>query len=375
MEPPFAVIRPVDIRAVRMGKTEEIRDRLIKEIEGAADVAALEALRVKALGKKGQVTALLKTLGDLSVDQRRRTGPKINALKEAVTNAIQERQAALEIEALASRLLEERVDVTLPSRPRPRGRIHPISQVTDEISEIFADLGFSVAEGSDIEDDFHNFTALNIPPEHPARQMHDTFYLSPDEASQRKLLRTHTSPVQIRTMRSQKPPIRIIVPGRTYRSDSDATHTPMFHQLEGLVIDQETHMGHLKGCLEDFVRAFFEIDEIKMRFRPSYFPFTEPSAELDIGCSFEDGQLKIGGDQDWLEILGCGMVHRRVLEMCDLDPERYQGFAFGCGIDRLAMLKYGMTDLRAFFDSDLRWLRHYGFLPLDIPTLAGGLSR
>ena len=358
-----------------MDKTEEIRDRLINEIEGAADAAVLEALRVKALGKKGEVTGLLKTLGDLSAEQRRRAGPRFNALKEAVTKAIQERQAALETEALASRLFEERVDVSLPSRGRPQGRIHPVSQVSDEISEIFADLGFTVAEGGDIEDDFHNFTALNIPPEHPARQMHDTFYLPPDEAGQSKLLRTHTSPVQIRTMQSQKPPIRIIAPGRTYRSDSDATHTPMFHQLEGLVIDEETHMGHLKGCLEDFVRAFFEIDEIKMRFRPSYFPFTEPSAELDIGCSFEDGQLKIGGDQEWLEILGCGMVHRRVLEMCDLDPRRYQGFAFGCGIDRLAMLKYGMTDLRAFFDSDLRWLRHYGFLPLDIPTLAGGLSR
>ena len=375
MEPPFAVIRPVDTGAVQMDKTDKTKSRLIKEIESAADTTALEALRVKALGKKGEVTGLLKTLGDLTADERRLAGPKFNALKEAVAQAIRERKAALEIEALASRLSEEWVDVTLPSRPRPQGRIHPVSQVSDEISEIFADLGFSVAEGSDIEDDFHNFTALNIPPEHPARQMHDTFYLPPDAKGERKLLRTHTSPVQIRTMQNHKPPIRIIAPGRTYRSDSDATHTPMFHQIEGLVIDEETHMGHLKGCLEDFVRAFFEIDEIKMRFRPSYFPFTEPSAELDIGCSFEGGQLKIGGDESWLEILGCGMVHPRVLEMCDLDPGRYQGFAFGCGIDRLAMLKYGMTDLRAFFDSDLRWLRHYGFLPLDIPTVAGGLSR
>jgi phenylalanyl-tRNA synthetase alpha chain len=358
-----------------MDKSDKLKSRLIQEIEGAADMSALEALRVKALGKKGEVTGLLKTLSDLSADQRQRAGPKLNALKEAVAVAIQERKSALETAALASRLSEERVDVTLPSRPGPQGRIHPVSQVSDELSEIFADLGFSVAEGSDIEDDFHNFTALNIPPEHPARQMHDTFYLPPDKTGERKLLRTHTSPVQIRTMQNQKPPIRIIAPGRTYRSDSDATHTPMFHQVEGLVIDEATHMGHLKGCLEDFVRAFFEIDEIKMRFRPSYFPFTEPSAELDIGCSFADGQLKIGGDEDWLEILGCGMVHPRVLEMCDLDAGRYQGFAFGCGIDRLAMLKYGMTDLRAFFDSDLRWLRHYGFLPLDIPTVAGGLSR
>ena len=298
MEPPFAVIEPVDTGAVNMDKTDEMRGRLIEAIEGTADLPALEALRVKALGKKGEITSLLKTLGDLSADERRRAGPQFNALKEVVTSAIQERKASLEIEALASKLSAERVDVTLPSRPKPQGRIHPVSQVTDEISEIFADLGFSVAEGADIEDDFHNFTALNIPPEHPARQMHDTFYLPPEEAGERKLLRTHTSPVQIRTMQSQKPPIRIICPGRTYRSDSDATHTPMFHQIEGLVIDEETHMGHLKGCLEDFVRAFFEIDDIKMRFRPSYFPFTEPSAELDIGCRLEDGQLKIGGDED-----------------------------------------------------------------------------
>ena len=358
-----------------MDKSEKLKRRLIKEIAGAENLAALETQRVKALGKKGDVTALLKTLSDLSADERRSAGPKFNALKAAVTDAIQERKAALEVEALASKLSTERIDVTLPSRSRPQGCIHPVSQVSDELSEIFAELGFSVAEGSDIEDDFHNFTALNIPPEHPARQMHDTFYLPANDQGERKLLRTHTSPVQIRTMQNQKPPIRIIAPGRTYRSDSDATHTPMFHQIEGLVIDEETHMGHLKGCLEDFVRAFFEADEIKMRFRPSYFPFTEPSAELDIGCSFKDGQLQIGGDDDWLEILGCGMVHPRVLEMCDLDPGRYQGFAFGCGIDRLAMLKYGMTDLRAFFDSDLRWLRHYGFLPLDIPTIAGGLSR
>ncbi|MEE8371824.1 MAG: phenylalanine--tRNA ligase subunit alpha [Sphingomonadales bacterium] len=358
-----------------MDDTKELKKQLLAEIEGARDSRSLEDLRVGALGKKGRVTALTKKLGAMSVEERKRAGPRYNKLKNEVGLAIEKRRRTLEAEALEARLVAESVDVTLPVHEIPRGRIHPVSQVMDEIAEIFADLGFRVAEGPDIEDDFHNFTALNIPPEHPARQMHDTFYLKPDEDGERKLLRTHTSPVQIRTMQSQKPPIRIIAPGRTYRSDSDATHTPMFHQIEGLVIDEETHMGHLKGCLEAFVKAFFEVDEVRMRFRPSYFPFTEPSAEVDIGCSWKDGQLKIGPGDDWLEILGCGMVNPRVLEFCGLDSERYQGFAFGCGIDRLAMLKYGMTDLRAFFDSDLRWLRHYGFLPLDVPTVAGGLSR
>ena len=348
---------------------------LAAAIDGAATLDALEQVRVAALGKKGRVTELMKGLGRMSPDERKTQGPRLNGLKTRVADRLADRRAALEEAALDARLATERVDVTLPVADRPDGRIHPVAQVMDELAEIFADMGFAIAEGPDIEDDFHNFTALNIPPEHPARQMHDTFYLTAAHGGERKVLRTHTSPVQVRTMLAQQPPIRIVAPGRTYRSDSDATHTPMFHQVECLVIDRDTHMGHLKGCLEAFVKAFFEMDDVRMRFRPSYFPFTEPSAELDIGCSFADGQLKIGEGDDWLEILGCGMVHPNVLKACNLDPEEYQGFAFGCGIDRLAMLKYGMTDLRPFFDADMRWLRHYGFRALDIPTLAGGLSR
>ena len=358
---------------------EETAESLGAELEaaiaGADSLEALEDIRIRALGKKGRITELMKGMGGLSPEERKIAGPLLNGLKNSVGEQLAARKEALAGAELEARLQKETVDVTLPARPRTPGRIHPVSQVIDEISEIFADLGFAVAEGPDIEDDFHNFTALNIPPEHPARQMHDTFYLPPDDNGERKVLRTHTSPVQIRTMMSQEPPIRIIAPGRTYRSDSDATHTPMFHQVEGLVIDENTHMGHLKGCLEAFVSAFFEVEHVEMRFRPSYFPFTEPSAEVDIRCSFADGELRIGEGDDWLEILGCGMVNPRVLEFCNLDSSRYQGFAFGCGIDRLAMLKYGMNDLRAFFDSDLRWLKHYGFLPLDIPTIAGGLSR
>ncbi|MDE1932262.1 MAG: phenylalanine--tRNA ligase subunit alpha, partial [Alphaproteobacteria bacterium] len=277
---------------------------------------------------------------------------------------------------LNARLTQERVDVTLPVDAATAGRIHPVSQTIDEIVAIFGAMGFVVAEGPHIEDDFHNFTALNIPPEHPARQEQDTFYLAATAADgSRKVLRTHTSPVQIRTMLRQKPPIRIIVPGRTFRSDHDATHSPMFHQVEGLIIDRATHMGHLKGCLIDFCRAYFGMADLPVRFRPSYFPFTEPSAEVDIGCSREGGGLKIGAGADWLEILGCGMVHPKVLRNCNIDPDTYQGFAFGMGIERIAMLKYGIPDLRTFYDSDLRWLRHYGFVPLDVPTLAGGLAR
>ena len=276
---------------------------------------------------------------------------------------------------MAARLAAERIDVTLPPRERPEGRIHPVSQVTDEIVAIFADMGFAVAEGPDIEDDWHNFEALNIPPEHPARQMHDTFYLEALQDGAPLLLRTHTSPVQIRTMLAGKPPFRIIAPGRTYRRDSDMTHTPMFHQVEGLVIDRETHMGHLKGCLIDFVGAFFERDQVPVRFRPSYFPFTEPSAEMDVGCRRSRDELVIGEGSDWLEILGCGMVHPRVLQAVGLDPDEWQGFAFGMGIDRVAMLKYGIPDLRTFFEADLRWIRHYGFLPLDVPSTYAGLSR
>jgi phenylalanyl-tRNA synthetase alpha chain len=271
-------------------------------------------------------------------------------------------------------LAEEAIDVSLPIRPEMAGRLHPITQTIDEAIAILGEMGFSVAEGPEIEDDFHNFTALNIPPEHPARQMHDTFYFPEKDDGSRNVLRTHTSPVQIRTMVSGEPPFRIIAPGRTYRCDSDMTHTPMFHQIEGLVIDESTHFGHLKGCLLNFLSAFFEVDDLPLRFRPSFFPFTEPSAEVDIGCAREGGELKIGAGRDWMEILGCGMVHPNVLKACDIDPDKYQGFAFGLGVERMAMLKYGIPDLRTFFDADLRWLKHYGFVPLEAPSLVRGLS-
>lgn len=358
-----------------LDEIKSLEDTIIGEVNTADSLDALDAVRVAALGKKGRITALMKNMGTFTPEERKTYGPLLNGLKNQVADIISARKDALESEALNARLATETIDVTLPAVPQPVGTIHPISQVMDEIAEIFAGMGFDVAEGPDLEDDFHNFSALNIPPEHPARQDHDTFYLKPDDTGERKVLRTHTSPVQIRTMMSEEPPIRIIAPGRTYRSDSDATHTPMFHQVEGLVIDKETHLGHLKGTLEAFLQAFFEVDAVKIRLRSSYFPFTEPSMEVDVQCSFEGGTLKIGEGSDWLEILGCGMVNRKVLEACNLDPNVYQGFAFGCGIDRLAMLKYGMNDLRAFFDSDQRWLKHYGFNPLDIPTLAGGLSR
>jgi phenylalanyl-tRNA synthetase alpha chain len=347
---------------------------LMDTISAADDLAALDDARVAALGRKGRLTALMRGLGDLDPDQRKDRAVALNALKDRINQAIETRKAALDAVAIEARLANEKIDVTLPIADENVGRIHPVSHVTDEVIAIFADMGFEVAEGPDIEDDFHNFTALNIPAEHPARQMHDTFYFSSADESERKLLRTHTSPVQIRHMQTTKPPHRIIVPGRTYRCDSDQTHTPMFHQVEGLVVDTETHMGHLKGCLLEFARAFFGIDDLAMRFRPSYFPFTEPSAEMDIGCTRAGGELIVGEGDDWLEILGCGMVHPRVLEAVGLDATIYQGFAFGMGIDRLAMLKYGIPDLRAFFDSDLRWLRHFGFVPLDVPTLAEGLT-
>jgi phenylalanyl-tRNA synthetase alpha chain len=354
-------------------------DRLTEEtsaaIGAAADLAALEAVRVAALGRKGAVSELMKNLAALDAEARRAYGAKVNALKDALTARIEARRAVLADQALAERLRAETVDLSLPARPETQGRIHPISQTIDEVIAIFGEMGFSVAEGPDIEDDFHNFTALNFPEGHPARDMHDTFYLSPGAEGIRPLLRTHTSPVQVRTMQSTTPPIRIIAPGRTFRSDSDQTHTPMFHQVEGLVIDEKTHMGHLKGCLVEFVQAYFEIERVPLRFRPSFFPFTEPSAEVDIGCSRKGGELKIGVGDDWLEILGSGMVHPNVLRHCGIDPERYQGFAFGMGIERIAMLKYGIPDLRTFFDADLRWLRHYGFVPLDIPSLITGLAR
>ncbi|HEY8246630.1 MAG TPA: phenylalanine--tRNA ligase subunit alpha [Hyphomicrobium sp.] len=351
---------------------ETLERELLGAIAGAADLAALEQVRVTVLGKKGRIAELMQTLGALPPEQRKGFGQSVNDVKARVGEALEERKGTLEGDVLSQRLASERADVTLPVRlgPLADGRIHPVSQVYDECVEIFADMGFAVAEGPDIETDDLNFTKLNIPPEHPARQEHDTFYMrTPPGSNEAPLvLRTHTSPVQIRTMMSLKPPIRIIAPGRVYRMDSDATHTPMFHQIEGLVIDETTHMGHLKWVLEEFCKAFFEVDEVKMRFRASHFPFTEPSMEVDIGAE------AIGKPGQWLEILGCGMVHPNVLRNCGLDPEKYQGFAFGMGLDRIAMLKYGLTDLRAFFSGDLRWLRHYGFSVLDVPTLSGGLS-
>jgi len=355
--------------------TERIRSDFLTAIQDAVDLDSLERLRVAALGKKGRVSALMHELGQMPAEQRKTAGPGLNALKRAIGEAIEVKRAMLEGALVDMRLAEERIDVTASARPTQSGSVHPISQVMDEVTEIFAEMGFAIAEGPDIETDFHNFTALNIPPEHPARQMHDTFYLPVKDDGSRLLLRTHTSPVQIRTMMTSPPPHRIVIPGRTYRCDYDMTHTPMFHQIEGLVIDRTSHMGHLKGCLIDFAAAFFENPGLSMRFRPSHFPFTEPSAEMDIGCSFEDGTIRIGQGSDWLEILGCGMVHPKVLGHCGLDPEEWQGFAFGMGIDRIAMLKYGIRDLRSFFECDLRWLRHYGFAALDVPTLGQGLSR
>ena len=356
-----------------MDNVDALRAELLAEVEQAGDLEALEQVRIGTLGKKGRITDRMKTLGGLDPEARKAAGQALNAVKDAVTEAIEARRTALAGAALDARLARERIDVSLPARPEARGRIHPITQTIDELTAIFCQMGFTVAEGPDIESDYYNFTALNIPEDHPARQEHDTFYLQPDAEGRRKVLRTHTSPVQIRAMEKSPPPIRIIVPGRTFRSDHDATHSPMFHQVEGLVVDKKAHMGHLKGCLIDFCRAFFGIDDLPVRFRPSYFPFTEPSAEVDIGCSRRGGELKIGNYGDWLEILGSGMVNPRVLANAGIDPTEYQGFAFGMGIERIAMLKYGIPDLRPFYDSDLRWLRHYGFVPIAQPTIAGGL--
>jgi phenylalanyl-tRNA synthetase alpha chain len=312
----------------------------------------------------------------MTPEERQVMGPALNGLKERIGEAILSRRAVLREAELARRLDNERVDVTLPVRPPPlsTGRIHPVSQVIDEITAIFADLGFAIAEGPDVETDYYNFTALNFPIGHPARDMHDTFFFNPGPDGERKLLRTHTSPVQIRTMESQEPPIRVIIPGRTYRMDSDQTHTPMFHQVEGLVLDEESHVGHMKWVLEEFLKAFFEIETVEMRFRPSFFPFTEPSMEVDIRCQRVGNEIRLGQGETWLEILGCGMVHPNVIRHGGLDPEKIQGFAWGMGIDRIAMLKFGMSDLRAFFDADIRWLEHYGFRPIDMPTLLGGLT-
>ncbi len=360
-----------------MNAIPELRDRFLEQIAAASDADALEAVRLAALGKKGEISARMRELGKMSPEERQSAGPALNALKSEIDAALKARRAALDDAALEARLRTEWLDVTLPGRARPAGSIHPISQVMDELTAIFADMGFAVAEGPQIESDWYNFDALNIAPEHPARQEHDTFFMhrAPGDNRPPHVLRTHTSPVQIRAMQAQGAPIRVIAPGRVYRMDMDQTHTPMFHQVEGLAIDRDITMAQLKWVLEEFCRAFFELDQVELRFRASHFPFTEPSAEVDIRCSWQGGQLKLGEGDDWMEILGSGMVHPAVLRAGGIDPDQWQGFAFGMGIDRIAMLKYGIPDLRAFFESDLRWLRHYGFAALDQPSLAAGLSR
>jgi phenylalanyl-tRNA synthetase alpha chain len=359
-----------------MADIAALQSQIMAEISGAADEAALEAVRIATLGKKGSVSALLATMGKLSPEERKVQGPLFNGLRDAVTNAIAARKSELGDVALESRLASETLDVTLPARPENSGTVHPISQVLDEIVAIFADLGFGVAEGPDVEFDDYNFTRLNVPADHPARQMQDTFYVAAQADGSSHVLRTHTSPVQVRTMLNTKPPIRIISPGRTYRVDSDATHSPMFHQVEALVIDEGVTLGHLKWTVEQFCKAFFEIDSIELRARPSFFPFTEPSVEWDMRCDRSvPGKITFGTGNDWLELGGSGMVHRKVLENCGIDSTKYQGFAFGFGLDRMAMLKYGIPDIRSFFEGDARWLKHYGFAALDIPTLDGGLSK
>lgn len=355
---------------------KQLEEAIQSRIESAGDEDQLEAVRVDALGKKGSISEHMKTLGKMSPEERQTMGPALNGLKSRIAEAITIRKDVLKRAGIEARLVSEKVDVTLPVRPNPleTGRIHPISQVMDEITAIFADMGFTVAEGPDIETDYYNFTALNFPEGHPAREMHDTFFFNPDENGERRVLRTHTSPVQIHTMENQKPPIRIVIPGKTYRQDSDATHSAMFHQLEGLVVDEKANIANLKWTLLEFCKAFFELDDIDMRFRPSFFPFTEPSLEVDIQCDRSGGEVKLGEGDGWMEILGSGMVHPNVLRNAGLDPDVYQGFAWGIGIDRIAMLKYGMPDLRPFFEADQRWINHYGFRPLDMPTLFGGLS-
>ena len=360
-----------------MDGLDALKAKYLTAVAGAPDETALEEVRLAALGKKGEVSALMATLGKMAPDDRKAAGANLNLLKHEIDAALRARKAGLADAALDERLRSEWLDVTLPARPRPRGTIHPVSQVMEELTAIFGDMGFAVAEGPQIESDWYNFDALNIPPEHPARQEHDTFFLARAAGDNRPphVLRTHTSPVQIRAMAAQGAPIRVIAPGRVYRMDMDQTHAPMFHQVEGLAIDRNISMANLKWTLEEFCRAFFEVPSVELRFRASHFPFTEPSAEVDIRCSWEGGQLKIGQGDSWLEILGSGMVHPKVLASAGVDPEKWQGFAFGMGIDRIAMLKYGIPDLRAFFESDLRWLRHYGFAALDTPDLVGGLSR
>jgi phenylalanyl-tRNA synthetase alpha chain len=354
-----------------MSDVETMLDRIL----AAESLQALDSVRVSLLGKQGEITAKLKSLGSMDPDTRAAEAPKVHALRERVTNALADRKATLETAELDRKLATETIDLSLPVPERPRGTVHPVSQVMDELAEIFADLGFSVAEGPEIETQWYNFTALNMPENHPARAMQDTFYLEPRTPDEEpRVLRTHTSPVQIRAMEAHGAPIYVIAPGRVYRSDSDATHTPMFHQIEGLVIDKKITLGHLKWTLETFLKAFFERDDVAIRMRPSYFPFTEPSAEVDVGWSMDKGRRVVGGHEGWMEVLGSGMVHPRVIANAGLDPDEWQGFAFGTGVDRLAMLKYGMDDLRAFFDGDIRWLKHYGFRALDVPTLSGGVG-
>jgi len=351
---------------------EQLKNEILEKIDESSTLEALEDVRVESLGKKGSLSLLMKQLGSIEPDKRRETGQKLNLIQKEVLATIENKKEVLRKDHINKKLANESVDITLPIRPETHGKIHPLSKTMDEVISIFAQMGFTVAEGPDIESDYYNFTALNIPPEHPARQEHDTFYFNSDEDGNRKVLRTHTSPVQIRTMEKLKPPLRVIVPGRTYRSDHDATHSPMFHQCEGLVIGDNLNMSHLKGCLIEFCRVFFGVDDLPVRFRPSYFPFTEPSAEVDIGCSKKNGELKIGSGDEWLEILGSGMVNPRVLENCGIDPKEHQGFAFGMGLERIAMLKYGIPDLRPFFDSDLRWMKHYGFFSFEQTSIHQG---
>ena len=354
-----------------MSDIKTIETEALKAIETAGDLSSLDAVRVAELGKKGRVSGLMKTLGQMSPEERQEMGPKLNALKIRVADAVEARKIVLEDQALEAQLATEKLDMTLPPRPEPVGALHPVMQVFEEIAAIFGDMGFAIAEGPDIEDDWHNFTALNFPEGHPARETHDTFFMETPLGGAPKVLRTHPSPVQTRKMTGSKPPIR---PGGGYRNDWDATHTPMFHQVEGLVIEKGIHMGHLKGCLIDFVKAFFEVDEVEARFRPHFFPFTEPSAEMDVKYTKKGETIEIGAGDSWMEILGSGMVHPNVLRNCGIDPNEYQGFAFGMGVDRLAMLKYGMPDLRPYFEADAAWTRHYGFKPWLTPSVSGGLS-
>ena len=355
-----------------MSDLKKIRDEYLSKLKSRLDLSQVNQLKVDLFGKNGLITNQFKKIGSISDSERKVYATELNNIKVELQNLINSKINEIEISEINKKLQKEKIDITLPERPIIRGKIHPVSQTIDEISSIFSEIGFSVEEGPDVENEYNNFTALNTPDHHPARDMHDTFYL--DEKKQ-KLLRTHTSPVQIRTMIKDKPPFKIIAPGRTYRSDSDQTHAPMFHQVEGLHVDKDINMGHLKGCLNYFIKEFFEVDKIKMRFRPSHFPFTEPSAEVDIGYKIQNGKIVIGEGDQWLEILGCGMVHPNVLKNVKVNPDKFQGYAFGIGIDRLAMLKYGINDLRAFFECDYRWLNHFGFDPLDVPTNYRGLSR